>query len=137
MIKYESIRFHKKGKWVFLGILIRFMFFQVIPESIKKLYVFLPHHDPLLMIGVGNLLCTHLSYYANISVLVFLYYMKIPFFEQFKVTSSPWPWEENYEKFKELTKKTALNLMLNYGVLFPIVSLAGAKLGLNSILGRG
>jgi hypothetical protein len=46
------------------------------------------HFILVLAFGGGSLLFWELLFY-------FIYHLEIPFLEQFKITTDPWPWKEN------------------------------------------
>jgi hypothetical protein len=49
-----------------------------------------------------------------------IYHLKHPFFEQYKVHDQPWPWEEDREKWMELSKKTLRVTFINVFLILPI-----------------
>ena len=52
-----------------------------------------------------------------------IYKLKHPFFERYKTTLNKWPWEENYDQWIQLLKKTIKLLFLNHFILLPLVLL--------------
>jgi sterol desaturase/sphingolipid hydroxylase (fatty acid hydroxylase superfamily) len=63
-----------------------------------------------------------LSFMMNGSI-YFIYKYKIPFFEQYKIDSNPWPWEENYGEWKAFLIKTLKLVVFNGVVIIPLVHL--------------
>ena len=122
LCNYEQTRYKRKGYGLVVCIIINFLFFyygrfiidSLIPEKIEHegyfqvIFVTLWHEGFFILVNV----------YFGI-----IYYIKHPFFEKYKTTSEPWPWEEDKEKFKVQLKKTFKLLALNHFVLLPILML--------------
>lgn len=49
-----------------------------------------------------------------------IYKLNHPFFEQYKNTTEPWPWEANAERWKETLKRTLKVIAFLHFVVFPI-----------------
>ena len=49
---------------------------------------------------------------ANL-LMVFIYKKKIPFFENYRISNKPWPWEENPDLWRETLKKTLKGIAFN------------------------
>jgi sterol desaturase/sphingolipid hydroxylase (fatty acid hydroxylase superfamily) len=59
----------------------------------------------------------------------FVYTKKIPFFEQYRVNKDkPWPWEENYEKWCQLLKRSLLTIAIDLWVVTPILFIGALSL---------
>ena len=55
------------------------------------------------------------------TVMYFIYTLKIPFFEKYRNTQDPWPWEENPEEWSKLKKKTFKYLFINFFIVTPLM----------------
>ena len=42
-------------------------------------------------------------------------------FEQYKVNSEPWPWQENREEWLKFLAKTIFIILVNYGGMVPLM----------------
>lgn len=42
-----------------------------------------------------------------------LYVFEIPFFEKYKVQDEPWPWKEDFEKWRELLNESLMLIVFN------------------------
>ncbi|CDW78371.1 sterol desaturase family protein [Stylonychia lemnae] len=57
--------------------------------------------------------------FANF-VYYLIYHFELPFFEQYKVTATPWPWQENKEEWNKLLTKAFKLYFFNYYIVVPI-----------------
>lgn len=57
------------------------------------------------------------AYYAAI------YYVELPFFEQYKCSGEPWPWKKNVKKFKKKVKETLIHLAINETLAITFIGL--------------
>jgi methylsterol monooxygenase/4-alpha-methyl-delta7-sterol-4alpha-methyl oxidase len=62
-----------------------------------------------------------------------IYHSKFEFFERYRISSDPWPWEKDPESFKKQLKRTLFTLSLNNLVLMPLFSLLPVLAGLCEI----
>lgn len=53
--------------------------------------------------------------------LFFIYKAKLPFFEQYKNTDKPWPWEDNPEEWEKLKLKSFKYILINFFIVTPIM----------------
>ena len=50
----------------------------------------------------------------------FIYKYKIPYFEQYRIDNLPWPWEEDYQQWREFLNKTLKLVAFNGLVILPV-----------------
>lgn len=50
-----------------------------------------------------------------------IYAIELPFFERYKVSSEPWPWQSDPKEWKELKRKSFLLVGFNSYLLSPVV----------------
>lgn len=63
---------------------------------------------------------THeLSYIIFNLSLFFVYYLDLPFFEQYKVHDEIWPWKENKKEFLTLLKRGLKQISINQFIILP------------------
>jgi sterol desaturase/sphingolipid hydroxylase (fatty acid hydroxylase superfamily) len=122
LIEYEKIRYKRKGYGFIVAVIINLLFFyygrfiiaNMIPENLENegtfhfFFVFIFHETIFISVNL---------YFALI------YYLNLPFFERYKTTSEPWPWNLDKEKFKEQLKNTFKKLFINHFIILPIVIL--------------
>jgi sterol desaturase/sphingolipid hydroxylase (fatty acid hydroxylase superfamily) len=53
-----------------------------------------------------------------------IYHSEVPFFERYKITNDPWPWNENKEEWNKLVKKSILLVAFNNLVSLPLALMA-------------
>lgn len=116
---YEKVRYKRKGFGLIVAILINLIFFSfgpklisnLIPDNIEHegwfhfIFVFIWHESVFILVNI----------YFGI-----IYLMKHPFFERYKTTSEPWPWEINQEEFMIQLKKTFKQLLFNHLIILPL-----------------
>lgn len=122
LLNYEKVRYKRKGFGFLVAILINLLFFHFGPKIMTKIlprnienqgefqfyFVLIWHEFIFILVNL---------YFAII------YYLNLPFFERYKTTSEPWPWEDNKEKFKQQLKSTFKRIFINHFILIPIVQL--------------
>jgi hypothetical protein len=62
-----------------------------------------------------------------------IYHFEHPFFERYKITRDPWPWNKDPSKWKQTLKGTMKTLLFNQLVVLPIMIMIGALLQGNDI----
>jgi len=124
VIKNDAVRYIRKGYGLFSAIAITIAFFYGFPIVFKELlsfmHLYLTTNQEFLLLTVG--LHTAIAVIAN-SVFYFIYVSKIPFFERYRVLTTPWPWESDPEKWKLVLKKTSKTLFINHVIIIPLLSL--------------
>lgn len=55
------------------------------------------------------------------SILYIIYHIKHPFFEKYKNTDKPWPWEENPQEWIEIRNKSFKTIMVNFFIVTPVM----------------
>jgi len=64
----------------------------------------------------------HLAIFWGLNLIMyFIYAAKHPFFEQYRVHDTPWPWEEDYAKWKVTLKKSVCTVFLTQVLVLPIL----------------
>jgi sterol desaturase/sphingolipid hydroxylase (fatty acid hydroxylase superfamily) len=130
MVKNDTIRYKQKGFGLGVAILIASAHFLVLPRIVQN---FWPTFNSVEELNLFYILCTtgthSLTYIISNLVLYCLYVTKIPFFESYRVSNKPWPWEENTAKWRILLKKSLINNFLAQLVILP------AFLYLDTLLG--
>jgi len=49
-----------------------------------------------------------------------IYYIELPFFERYKISREPWPWNKDKDEWRKLIKKTLLLVGANIFIVLPI-----------------
>lgn len=69
-------------------------------------------------------------YFVSNMVMYAIYKMKLPFFERYRISDKPWPWENKPEMWNELIKKTFKVLALSHFVIVPGITLLESMNGI-------
>jgi len=54
-------------------------------------------------------------------VMYVIYKIKLPFFERYRISEKPWPWEADPQKWNEVLKKTFKMLAVSHFIIVPIM----------------
>lgn len=130
VIKNDTVRYQRKGYGLFSAILLSFSFFYYVPKVFKAMWPSILENlssEYLLLI----VMCTvHTgTYFISNMVMYVIYKMKLPFFERYRVSDKPWPWESKPEMWKELLKKTFKILALSHFVIVPLITYLDSRNG--------
>lgn len=122
LVKYEKTRYKRKGYGFVVALIINLLFFQFFPRLINNL---IPDkiYNPGKFYAIFVFIVHEISFILVQSYFFIIYYLNLPFFEKYKTTSNPWPWQENYGEFKDLFYKTIKSLAVNHLIILPIALL--------------
>eukprot|EP00357_Protocruzia_adherens_P034525 CAMPEP_0115018730 /NCGR_PEP_ID=MMETSP0216-20121206/29010_1 /TAXON_ID=223996 /ORGANISM="Protocruzia adherens, Strain Boccale" /LENGTH=328 /DNA_ID=CAMNT_0002390041 /DNA_START=120 /DNA_END=1106 /DNA_ORIENTATION=+ len=118
----EKVRYQRKGFGICFAALIAWAWFFVLPQYLKGPweYIITNFSDYVSRGLVGLLVHKFASIIAAITFVI-IYKMELPFFERYKTNDNPWPWNEDYEKWRAMLRKTIPQLLINYFVFGPFI----------------
>lgn len=117
--KYEPFRFKRRGLWNIISVLIIIVFFALV-EYLKQFWpknIENPGHFYFIVV-----LIYHESLFILCNAVMYVIY-KTRVFEKYKTFKEKWPWDEDYNKWRELLKETGIMLFINQGIILPLVML--------------
>ena len=126
LLKYEETRYKTKGYGLILAIVICLFYFLFAPKLISHVLYSNNNKESLINKNPGiyfyiSLFVLHLATLIIINlVFITIYKLNIPFFERYKTSHNSWPWEEDYNQWIELLKKTFKYLLVNQFIMFPL-----------------
>ena len=124
ILSYEQRRYKRKGFGLLFSIIFALSYFIFAP---KIIYALLPKESDIKNPGYFYSLVTffvHEFFYILVnSYFMIIYSLKLPFFEKYKVSSDPWPWEQDKEEWNQLVKRTIKLVLFNHFILIPLVLL--------------
>eukprot|EP01016_Furgasonia_blochmanni_P011991 TRINITY_DN1564_c0_g4_i4.p1 TRINITY_DN1564_c0_g4~~TRINITY_DN1564_c0_g4_i4.p1 ORF type:complete len:420 (-),score=102.95 TRINITY_DN1564_c0_g4_i4:330-1520(-) len=124
VIKNDTVRYRRKGYGLISAVLITFSFFCILPQFAKELWPTIrASSNPTSLYFFSNIILhTGLFTIANIGMLV-IYKLKgrTSFFERYKISDKPWPWEKDPQKWKETIQKTLKSLYVAHFVIAPFM----------------
>lgn len=122
LVNYELTRYKRKGYGFIVAIIINLVFFKYFPIFINSL---IPEkiENPGKFYAIFVFICHETAFLLVQLYFFIIYSMKLPFFEKYKTTSNPWPWEEKDHDFKETLYKTFKSLAINHLIILPIALL--------------
>ena len=106
------------------SLLIVGLFFYLVPPFVETHWEqFLALAEIRNLVLIVNFILSFFGFFSVNLVMMGIYKAKHPFFEQYRVTNKPWPWEENPLAWNKLLKRTLVTVAINTGVITPIISL--------------
>lgn len=127
MIEYEKTRYKSKGYGLMFAFLICFFYFIYFPKILKHIFYNNTKESSLIFTNPGkfyffSMITVHfLAWLASNLIFMFIYKLNIPFFERYKTSSDNWPWEENYDEWIILLKRTFKYLIINQSFLLVLL----------------
>jgi len=120
IVEEDKPRYKPKGYGKVVAALITLAYIFVFPTLLKHLFTFLLERYTVkqvyMMIGIG----VHTGvYFLGHIIMYFIYKAKIPFFERYRIITSPWPWESDPAKWRVLLKETLQTTFLAHFVIVP------------------
>jgi sterol desaturase/sphingolipid hydroxylase (fatty acid hydroxylase superfamily) len=124
IIERVSIPYKRKGYGMIVAISLAISSFYFGPIIFSKVWPYILENIPhqYVMFWVGITLHTGLAVINN-TIFYIIYKIKLPFFERYRVSDKPWPWESNPEQLNQLLKKTFKVLAFSHLVLIPGMTL--------------
>jgi sterol desaturase/sphingolipid hydroxylase (fatty acid hydroxylase superfamily) len=124
LLIYERNRYSSHGYLRLIGLLLFFLYFYYFPSFVMMVTVNAEEYShPGLIISLyiiafhdGIVLIWNVMYYK-------IYHMKSKFFDQFKITETPFEWETDKEKWGETYKKIVWNQMIIHTIFLPLIAI--------------
>lgn len=98
-----------------------FFWFFILPDVMKPFWKWYSDcfENKQVMHFLTTILVADGSYLLINSIFVFLYWLKHPVVDKFKVLEDPWPWEKDPVAWKKTMKSTIWNFVLNHLFFLP------------------
>ena len=129
LLENEEVRYVRKGYGLIFAFLMTFSYFFIFPDIFAHYYRYLPTSNLMLMYAGGSMFIhTSLIILSNL-LMYFIYTMKLPFFERYRILNEPWPWEKDKQAFVEKMKGTFKTLLINNFVVLPFAFTVPVLLG--------
>lgn len=113
---YEYQRYFRRGNWNLVSLIIIILFLlgmnqikQYWPNSIE---------NPGSFYFYSILLTHHLCFIVCNLIMLIIYKTRV--FEKYKTYTESWPWDDNYQKWKEQLIRTFYNLFFNQCIILPL-----------------
>lgn len=120
ILRYEHGRYKKKGYGIIFAVIITLLYMYAVPNLAKYVY---PTKRTMSdgAIYFFFVLITHEGIYILINlVFLVIYKLKSPFFERYKTTGEPWPWDEDSTAWYEILKQTLKLTAFNHFIILPL-----------------
>lgn len=123
ILDYEKKRYKRKGFGLIFAALTAFTYFYFFP---KLIFHFWPK-EKIQNEGLFYFLVTYLTHesmflFCNFYFAI-IYMLNWSFFERYKVSPDPWPWQSDPVAFRLQLKKTAKQLLFNHLIVLPALML--------------
>jgi sterol desaturase/sphingolipid hydroxylase (fatty acid hydroxylase superfamily) len=124
MIENERVKYKSKGFGIVVGSFLLLIYFTAFPGLIGSIYKnFIENYSDLHKgkFTFWSIFLVHHSVFIIYNlILYFIYIGKYSFFEKYRVSSDPWPWEDNPNEWKNLLKSTVITLFVNQMIILPV-----------------
>lgn len=124
VLEYEKRRYKRKGYGLIVAVILSLSYFFYMP---KVIHYFLPKENeiknPGLFYAFVSFFVHEVVYLLANSYYIIIYFINLPFFERYKVSSEPWPWQQDKEEFRKLVIRTIKQVSFNHLVVVPLVLL--------------
>lgn len=123
LLEYERVRYKSKGFGILFAYLLPLFYFTLVPPLANRVYK--SYYDTSTITDgkliFWSIFLIHEGTFIFINcVFYFIYTSKLTFFEKYRVTNDPWPWEEDLKKWKTLFRHTLFILFLNQFIILPL-----------------
>jgi len=119
ILDYEDKRYKRKGYGILVAITTTFLFFYFFPKFLFWLF-------PKEKIENEGLFYSLVTFFVHEIVFLFcnfyfcvIHKLNLNFFERYKVSPDPWPWQSDPEAWNIQLKKTIKQLLFNHLVVLP------------------
>ena len=117
----EKVRIYKTGYNYFIGLSLAAFYYILLPRLCYPLYKLLPHENQFLLALVGFPLVICISLFICNSLINIIYKIKHPYFEQYKISKSPWPWETDPVGYSKEYSKIVINTIVGNTIVLPLL----------------
>jgi hypothetical protein len=122
ILEHDLNYFKRRGlKNTFVAFSMLFFWFFILPGLLKPFWFWWTSlfSSPYTLYFVSTVAVADGTYLFINLIFIFLYWLKHPLVDKFKVLEDPWPWESDPKLWKETLKKTLWNLFLNNLIILP------------------
>jgi len=130
VIKNDTIRYQRKGYGLISAVLIMISFFYFAPKLLQLVWPFLLESMSTNTMYFALVFGFHtgIAAISNLGMYI-IYKIKLPFFERYRISDKPWPWENKPELWNTILKKTSKILIINHLVIVPLLLLGDIQAG--------
>jgi methylsterol monooxygenase/4-alpha-methyl-delta7-sterol-4alpha-methyl oxidase len=131
VIKNDTIRYSRKGYGLISAFLLTLSFFYLVPQFFKMIW-------PVLLKNMSSnaiFFCFAIGLHSGVTlfsniVMYVIYKIKLPFFERYRISEKPWPWEANPQLWNQILKKTLKCLSIAHFVIVPVILMIELNMGI-------
>ena len=117
----EKVRIYKTGYNYFIGLSLAAFYYILLPRLCYPLYKLLSHENQFLLVLVGFPASICFSLFICNSLINIIYKIKHPYFEQYKISKSPWPWETDPVGYSKEYSKIVINTIVGNTIVLPLL----------------
>ena len=122
LLSYEKQRYQHKGYGIIFSTIITLIWFLVIPQTAQFWWPKKIENEGKVYAVISYLNNEFWFIFTNI-IFYFIYKSELNFFERYKISDKPWPWNKNPEEWYKTLKDTIKLLLFNQGIMLPLVIL--------------
>ena len=121
LIYHEKDRIMRKGPQGFIGLGIAIFYFYCIPKLLYPLYCLISSYDIKILILIGIPVVAGSSRVGFNLIINHIYTSKYPYFEQYRIMNTLWPWEVDKEGYSKQYRGIIINTIIGNIVILPIL----------------
>ena len=122
IIAYEKNRILKKGPQAFIGLGLAIFFFCCLPTLVYPLYCFFLSENIELFTAIGIAVVSAITRTTINLVFNHIYIAKYPYFEQYRIMNTQWPWEVDAKLYSKQYREIVINSIVGTIAIFPGIS---------------
>jgi sterol desaturase/sphingolipid hydroxylase (fatty acid hydroxylase superfamily) len=119
LINYEMKKYKSKGFGFFFAFLIAMIYFFGLPIILEKIWPNKIENPGYFFVVVIYCLNNGLLILYNLEFFI-IYKLGHQYFERYKTTPEPWPWQSDKQKWNSQIKRTLLRVFFNNFILLPL-----------------
>lgn len=119
LIAYECKKYKSKGWGLLFAWVMALMYFFGFPILLQKIWPEKVESEGKFYTLTTYAIANGIVIFVNLEYLV-IYKLELPFFERYKTTPDPWPWQVDKQKWNSQIKKAIIRVAFNNGLLMPI-----------------
>ena len=120
LIHHEKARLMKKGWQAVIGFGIILFYFCCVPKLVYPIYRLFSSQRIEILVIVGITVVSLISRIGFNLIMNHIYASKYPYFEQYKITKQPWPWEVDEISYNKQYRSILYNTIIGSLIVLPL-----------------
>lgn len=131
-VQVELRKYKRRGMFSVAALILLCFYFTHLPLLAFYYYQQFTGYSKYQVYVVGSFVVHLVVYLSANSVFFMLYYLQIPFFENWKVTKDPWPWKTDPEFYEKLKRVLYCWMFNQVCIVIPVSGINGLRVGFDT-----